>query len=221
MQTVSQLNTQENASGRVAQRRERMRRSLIEAAEKLSAERGLESVSIDDIVALADVAKGTFYNHFADKEELGQVIASETRARMEEEIGSLNRDIKDPAMRMARAVTITLRFALAYRHKVPTMMRLIASSTDLRHPLNIGLLNDIRLGRSTGRFVTPSDASSVAFVVGVAMAIMSQMHHTRSTAEICTFMREMGQMLLSGLGMDQTEASAIAAQAVSDIFGGT
>lgn len=219
MQTVAQLNTQESSTGRVAQRRERMRRSLIEAAEKLSVERGLDSVSIDDIVALADVAKGTFYNHFADKDELGRVIASETRARMEEEIGSLNREIKDPAMRMARGVAITLRFALAHRHKVPTMMRLVASSTDLRHPLNIGLLNDIRLGRATGRFVTPSDASSVAFVVGVAMAIMSQMSQARSPSEIRIFMREMGQMLLSGLGMDHAEASAIAAQAVSDIFG--
>lgn len=219
MQIISQLNRPETSTGRVAQRRERMRRSLIEAAEKLSADRGLDSVSIDDIVAHADVAKGTFYNHFADKEDLARVIAAETRARMEEEIGALNSGIEDPAIRMARAVAICLRFSLTYRQKLPTMLRLISDSTDQAYPLNIGLLSDIRRGRAAGRFVTPSESASVAFVIGVAIATLSHMRDVARPAEIRNFMTDMGVMLLQGLGMAHAEAAAISRAAVEDIFG--
>jgi len=46
------------------------RDELMDAAERLFLERGIAATSIDDIVAAADVAKGTFYIHFESKEGL-------------------------------------------------------------------------------------------------------------------------------------------------------
>src|SRR5208283_3669732 len=48
----------------------RNRKALLNAAEKLIAEKGLEHVTIDEIAETADLAKGTFYNYFDDKNEI-------------------------------------------------------------------------------------------------------------------------------------------------------
>ena len=46
------------------------REELMDAAEKLFLAKGIAATSIDEIVAAADVAKGTFYIHFPSKEHL-------------------------------------------------------------------------------------------------------------------------------------------------------
>ena len=55
---------------------------LLEAAKRLFLERGLESVSIDDITREAGVAKGSFYRYFADKEDLSRALLAPTRERV-------------------------------------------------------------------------------------------------------------------------------------------
>lgn len=46
------------------------REELLDAAEQLFLDQGLTATSVDDIVSRADVAKGTFYLHFASKEAI-------------------------------------------------------------------------------------------------------------------------------------------------------
>ena len=53
-------------SSRVERRRARTREALISAAQQLLSTRPAGAVNVDEIAELADVAKGTFYNYFAD-----------------------------------------------------------------------------------------------------------------------------------------------------------
>ena len=46
------------------------RRRLLRAASELFAEKGIDLTTIDDITQRADLAKGTFYYHFSDKNEI-------------------------------------------------------------------------------------------------------------------------------------------------------
>lgn len=75
-------------------RRERRRREthtrIFEAAMRLFAERGYANTPVEEITEAADVAKGTFFNYFPNKEailqalaerQLGVVKAAEGRAR--------------------------------------------------------------------------------------------------------------------------------------------
>jgi AcrR family transcriptional regulator len=55
-------------------RRDATREQILNAAERLFAARGVEATTIDDIVAAADVARGTFYYNFATKEEVAIAI---------------------------------------------------------------------------------------------------------------------------------------------------
>src|SRR5262249_50089911 len=48
--------------------------SLLDVALALFAEQGIEATTVDDIVARAGVAKGTFYHHFESKAALLQAL---------------------------------------------------------------------------------------------------------------------------------------------------
>jgi AcrR family transcriptional regulator len=66
---------------RDANRRARTQ-GLFDAATRLFLERGLQSVSIDDITKEAGIAKGSFYRYFADKEDLVRALLGPTRERV-------------------------------------------------------------------------------------------------------------------------------------------
>jgi AcrR family transcriptional regulator len=53
-----------------AERRAATRSAILEAAAKLFRKRGFNEVAVEDITASADVAKGTFYQHFNSKNEI-------------------------------------------------------------------------------------------------------------------------------------------------------
>lgn len=59
------------------------RRKLLDAAARLFAERGYVRVGINEIIASADVAKATFYQHFPSKEQLCAEWLGEEAERVE------------------------------------------------------------------------------------------------------------------------------------------
>jgi AcrR family transcriptional regulator len=74
------------AMGRVAQRRARVRAALLAAARQVFATRGYHDATISEIIQTADVAIGTFYLHFREKEELLDALAEEGLGTLREQI---------------------------------------------------------------------------------------------------------------------------------------
>jgi len=70
MSDVSKEPDNTNNQSRVARRRARVRANLLTAARQVFAERGYQDASIAEITQKADVAVGTFYLHFRDKDEI-------------------------------------------------------------------------------------------------------------------------------------------------------
>jgi len=62
--------TAEAALSRVARRKEKTRRVLLDVALALFHEKGIYWTKIEDITERADIGKGTFYQYFESKEEL-------------------------------------------------------------------------------------------------------------------------------------------------------
>ena len=58
------------SSPRVARRRERMKQSLLAAGARQFASRGIGTVSVEDLIAEADVSRATFYGFFSSKYSL-------------------------------------------------------------------------------------------------------------------------------------------------------
>jgi AcrR family transcriptional regulator len=72
--------------GRVARRRARVRADLLVAARQVFTTHGYQDATITEVTQLADVATGTFYLHFRDKEELFVAVVEEGFHTIRDEI---------------------------------------------------------------------------------------------------------------------------------------
>lgn len=102
------------AGGKRSENRRKRTEELTAAALALFLERGLEAVTIDDIVRAAGVAKGSFYRYFDDKAALVASLFAPVTARMREAVATC-----DAALRAAEhpaelsAAYVALAAALA------------------------------------------------------------------------------------------------------------
>lgn len=95
--------------GRVARRRALVRQRILEAAERLMTERGVDDVTIDDITDAADIARRSFYHYFESKNDVLVPIARSRTKALSERIDRLASRMDDPAEVMATAMRHTLR----------------------------------------------------------------------------------------------------------------
>jgi AcrR family transcriptional regulator len=198
-------------------RRQATRQALLDATHTLLASRSLDALSVDEIAMSADVAKGTFYNYFQDKDGLARELAAQVRARLETEIARANQGLEDPAARIARAFCTLLKFSLNSPKQAAAMMRLFPHATDPSAPINSGVRRDVADGLARGRIFAPSEDIAIACIVGMFMAGINRaldLSPTRARA----FARDMGTILLHGLGLGRAQAARLMNQAVDSIL---
>ncbi|MEQ1866743.1 MAG: helix-turn-helix domain-containing protein [Micropepsaceae bacterium] len=201
---------------RVARKRERTRGELVAAAERLVAQRGLDALSIDDITEEADVAKGTFYTHFTDKDDIAAAIARHIRLELEDKITATNEGITDAATRMANGLSSLLAFAIAQPVRARALLRLIPDGVDPETPINAGIRGDVEMGVKSKRFTVASVNAAVVAMIGIAMS--TAMHLTdakRRVADPLAFAAEALTTALAALGVKQAEAARLAAAATT------
>ena len=79
----------------------RTRAELLAAARRLYGERPFDQVTVEDVVAAAGVAKGTFYVHFATLAELQTLIADDLAREFDELLQPRRLGLLDPVERIA------------------------------------------------------------------------------------------------------------------------
>jgi len=198
-------------------RAERTRAALIGAGRKLYSQRPVDAVTVDDIVQAAAVGKGSFYNHFADRDALVRAISSEIRGHVEAAIGRANAEVTDPARRLARAVCSYLRFALDGAESAGVLVRIHSGHTSLNAPLNRGLVEDIETGLASGRFAVATVEAGVLYVMGVTQLALVRVVQEPTLAVAVSLSQQMCALTLRGLGLPPAEADLIAAQASDEI----
>lgn len=94
------------------EKRERTRSSLIESAYRVFARKEMDAVTVDDIIAEAGVARGTFYNYFQTREDVLRAVAASLSDEMNQKIWAQYAKVSDPAERMAIALRQFLHQAM-------------------------------------------------------------------------------------------------------------
>src|SRR5262245_55095450 len=95
---------------RVARRQARTREALIAAAREHIAEHGLEGLRVSDVTERADVAFGTFYNHFKTKEDVVEAVVAETIVGLADSIAESG-TFDDPAEELVASTRAIVRVA--------------------------------------------------------------------------------------------------------------
>jgi AcrR family transcriptional regulator len=190
--------------------------ALVQAGQKLFAERPIEVVSIDDIVQAAEVGRGSFYNHFADKEQFEREILAEARREMEAAIGAATHGEPDPALRTVLAFCVSIRFGHEHPDRARMVTRQFIWGGYMQSELNQGLLNDISDGILARRFSVPTAEIGLLTVLGLAAAAMIRSMEMADLLTKLSLAQQIGVAILRALGMQGDEPgtlSALAAEA--------
>jgi AcrR family transcriptional regulator len=159
-------------ASRTDRRRARTRARLLAAARDLFAEQGVGATRTGEITERADVAAGSFYNHFADKDEIVEAVMAEVTEEQGTLVDELTRDLKDPAAIVAYAHRHFVRLAATDPHLAQLMIRLDASHRLLDSALGPRALRDIERGLDEGRFEFDSPQAALSITGGALLGTM-------------------------------------------------
>ena len=187
------------------------------AGRALFAARPADAVTIDDIVREADVAKGSFYNHFPDRDALVLAVVHEVRQSLEGAVQAANDGVEDPARRIARAVCVYQRFALEDPERARVLLRIQAGAAELEGPRNRGLVEDLTAGIAAGRLQVATLEAAMLFVIGASQSALMRNTRNPSPELAVSLTQQMCALILKGLGVPSAEAETIAAQSADEI----
>lgn len=199
-------------------RRSRTRAALLDAGQRLLAERPVDAVSVDEIVLAAGVAKGSFFNHFTDKHDFARAIATQIREACEAEVGRINAGEDDPLRRLTGGMLAAVHFALARRKQAQVMLRASTLATARDHPLNSGLRSDLDAAAAAGLLREEARDAALLFWLGACNMLMINVTERRFTrTEAAERMKQMMLLALTGLGVSEMTAAELAASRAAQL----
>ncbi|HWW21837.1 MAG TPA: helix-turn-helix domain-containing protein [Steroidobacteraceae bacterium] len=206
------------AARRTDRRRVRTRAALLSAGRALLATRDIDGISVDEIVAAADVAKGSFYNHFSDKDVFAREIGGAVRRQVEQAVALANAGVGDPPLRVARGLCVYLRFAIEHRDSARVLWRLNSGSTMADAPINRELKRDLMQGMASRRFSSVDLEVALLLVMGAVVISMRHVLEERVSTPPFLVAANMAAGMLRSLGVARAEARRIAEGAAKGIF---
>ena len=197
-----------------AMRRERMRMRLIEAAMLVFARRGVEGGVIDEVIATAEVSRGSFYNHFRTHDELLGAVAEEVGNQLLEIVDPVIRTIDDPAARVACGVRLTLAVARAHPHLAAFLARVGPPALGAQSLATEVVPRDIREGIASGRFAPIDPRLAFDLISG---PVLAGFHTLLSTPVAESYPADMAAAILQALGVAKATARRLAELPLPDI----
>ncbi len=181
------------------------RSALHEAALRLVAERGLDSVSVDDIAARADVSPRTFFNYFSSKDDA--VLGLDPDASTHQVAAFLARPAEESPVQALRAVARAQATEMATDSELwPLRLTVIDSSPPLLARLAAAfgegerVLAEAIATRSGTRAGVDAFPTLLAGVAGVAMRTALHRWFTSDfRADLPDLLDEAWELLAAGL----------------------
>jgi len=207
------------APPRIDRRRARTRAALLRAGRALLAHRNVDGLSVDEIVAAADVAKGSFYNHFEDKEMFAREIGAAVRRQAEAAMQRANVGIEDPALRLAQALCSFVRFAIEHPDSAQVLWRLNSGATMADAPVNRGLRDEVSQVSKSAALSDLNIETGVLLVMGAIIIAMRHVLEERVVTPPATVAARMSAGMLRALGLTPKRAELLANTAAKAIFG--
>ena len=143
-----------------ASRRERRRREIndriVETARELFERHGYEATTVEDIAERADIAYGTFFNHFPTKLDLLRALAEVTLHELFDDVAEVQRNSEDFAERLVVLFETAAERAVA---KGPKAREMISAMITLSFP-ETSVDNDRRIRTMFQTFLQEGQAAS-------------------------------------------------------------
>jgi len=189
------------------EKRERTRSHLIESAYRVFARKETDAVTIDDIIAEAGVARGTFYNYFQTREDVLRAVAASLSDVMNQKIWAQYAAIADPAERMAIGLRQFLHLAMRDATWGWVIVRIGLVAAPLSETIERGLMSDLEAGIRVERFQVESPQAAIDLVLGTALMATRTILEGHSEPN---YPEQVTKLVLKSLGVSSEDANAIA-----------
>ena len=194
-----------------ARRRATTRAKLLESALLVFAQKGPHAV-IEDVIAQAGMARGSFYNYFRTNDELLSEVASEINNELLRAIDPVVQRSDDPAERIACGARLLLHAVMRFP-LFGTFMARLPFPTANSSLLGLRFMaRDVALGIATKRFHDINQRVAADLVIGVvlsaAYAVAREPVEGNPDASV--------RALLRALGLARREATRLAALPLPD-----
>ena len=196
-------------------RKARTRAALVKAAQRLIAE-GRDNTAILEITRIADVGMGSFYNHFASKEELFKAAVDDALEAHADLLDQLADEFDDPADVFAQSFRLTGRL-----HRLaPELSRVLLARGPELLGSDRGLapraLRDIEQGVAIGRFTVADPHVALMLAAGGVLALGQSLHDDPELDDARTT-DQMATDLLRMFGVPDVEAREICSRPLPPI----
>ena len=203
------------------EKRAKTRAQLISAATSLFAKRAVESVTVDDIVNEARVAKGTFYVHFDDLNALTVAVADELVRTFDELLQPQRLSMPDPLMRIAFACNGFFEKALEDPSWAAVVARMAWSFPTVGRVARSRLLEDLKLALKEAPQQDSSLELNLEVVLGIVLQVLAAIGQRRLSSRdrqaavgsilraIGADSRRVGSMLARLPEIEPAESSAV------------
>lgn len=164
------------------QRREKMRRRLIESALVVFAQKGVDASVIDDVIKEAGVARGTFYNYFRTNQEVLIAVGNETSNEVIFMIEGVVGDFENPVERLACGLRKFLQTCRDYPLFCNFIWRVGFNANSGNNLVFSYLPRHISEAREQGSFKIHDDMMALELIVGIAFSA-AYSYSNRETSE--------------------------------------
>ena len=184
-----------------------MRSRLLSTALQLVAAAGPAAVSIDDVIAAAEVSRGTFYKYFPSPEALVQEVARKVATDLVFLADPVVRQRDDPAERVACGVRLVARLALNHPAAAGFIAQLGWPDTHGQNVLLDFVRRDIQEGMRRGRFREMPMPLALNMVTG---GVIGAIHCMLKPSCEPDFAEMSAAAVLRALGVPAQTAAAVA-----------
>ncbi|WP_309741139.1 helix-turn-helix domain-containing protein [Chamaesiphon sp. OTE_20_metabat_361] len=196
------------------EKRERTRSNLIAAAYRVFARKEADAVTIDEIIAEAAVARGTFYNYFQTREEVLTAVAVALSDEMNHSLWAQSAQIEDPAARMAIAIRQFLHQAIRDATWGWVIVRSGLVAAPLSETIKTGVTTDLEAGLRLGRFQVTNKQAAIDLILGTGLMAMRTILGGHSEPD---YPEQITELILKTLGVEEGEAHSIAFQVLEPL----
>lgn len=188
---------------------------LLESAMVVFARKGIDATVIEDVIANAEVSRGSFYNYFQTQDDLVRALHQELDNELLALVDAVVLTREDPAERLACGIRMVLRTAMQHR-LLAHFFSVVSSQHAMTHSLAMHYMpRDIAAGIAAGRFAVASIELGLVLAMGATHAAICAL--TLRPDMPASYPEDMAYHVLLGLGMSRAQALKLVGVPIEDV----